>query len=348
MSAKLNPPFVLNLRDSPSTRPLMVRFFTETPPLQIAGLFLVVGVIVGCGLVRWIERLTPKQEDAPAARAWKWGTAIGTGLLFAGFVWLMVVAECQAITEVRPHVFWRYGRIPFHLILLALLVAATGTDFRDYVIPDSIVVTGILAALIGATASGDLQIVHLWVNANLAIPGIQPAHIPKWIGAHPHWHGLAVAVVGLATGAGVTWSVRFVSSLILGEETMGFGDVTLMAMIGAFLGWQPVLMVFVLAPLCGIVVALGVRVTTGRVFVPYGPYLAAATVVVLCSWKWLWTFTFTMGEDEIFSVREMYGDLGGLGILGGIAFGALVLLLGLLRIYRSVPVTRPRNKDSAT
>lgn len=328
----------------------MVEFFTDTDPRQIAGLFFVVGAIVGCGLVRWIERLTPIPSDncesKPKTRLWPWWTAIGTGLLFAAFAWAMIVGECQSITEVRPDAFWKYGRIPFHLIFLALLVAATGTDFRDYVIPDSIVVVGVLAALIGAAATGDLQIVHLWVDANLAVPGFQAAHIPKWIGEYPHWHGIAVVVVGMATGAGITWVVRFVSSLILGEETMGFGDVTLMAMIGAFLGWQPVLMVFVLAPLCGIVVALSVRIVTGRVFVPYGPYLSAATLVVLFGWKWIWTLTISTSEGEILSVRKMYGDLVGLGILGGIAIGALVLLLGLLRIYRSVPVTRPRREDS--
>lgn len=330
---------------------MMVRFFTETSPLQLAGLFYAVGTIFGWFLVAWIERLTPPAVDLPdgakPAGSWKIWTSIGTGLLFAAFVWSMTVWECQTITEVRPHVFWKYGRILFHLVLLALLVAATGTDFREYLIPDAIVVTGVLAALIGATASGDLQIVHLWVDANLAVPGIQPAHIPKWIGAHPHWHGLAVAAMGMLTGAGITWIVRFVSSLILGEETMGFGDVTLMAMIGAFLGWQPVLMVFVLAPLCGIVVAMVVRITTGRVFIPYGPYLSAATLVVLFGWKWIWTFTLSLGgDDELISVRKMYGDLVGLAILGGIAVGALVVLLGLLRIYRSVPVTRPRRDGS--
>eukprot|EP00913_Durusdinium_trenchii_P023396 g21974.t1 len=280
-----------------------------------------------------------------ASARWKWWTSIGTGFLFAAFVWAFVVWECQSITEVRPDAVWKYGRIPFHLILLAMLVAATGTDFREYLIPDEIVVAGLLAALIGATASGDLQMVHLWVDANLAVPGYQAAHIPKWIGEHPHWHGLAVAGAGMLTGAAITWLVRFVSSLILGQETMGFGDVTLMGMIGAFLGWQPILMVFVLAPICGIIVAVVVRITTGRAFIPYGPYLSAAALAVLFGWKWLWTFRIESGGDEILSVRKMYGDLVGLAILGGIAITALIVLLGLLRLYRSVPVTRPRRSE---
>jgi len=53
------------------------------------------------------------------------------------------------------------------------------------------------------------------------------------------------------------WSVRIIGGWSLGREAMGFGDVTLLAMIGTFLGWQACLLVFFLAPFAGIVIGVG-------------------------------------------------------------------------------------------
>ena len=54
-----------------------------------------------------------------------------------------------------------------------------------------------------------------------------------WIKESHHLHGLAWSLAGLAAGAGITWLVREISSRVLGQEALGAGDVTLMAMIGA-------------------------------------------------------------------------------------------------------------------
>ncbi|GAB4144681.1 MAG: hypothetical protein Tsb009_16460 [Planctomycetaceae bacterium] len=354
----------------------MVRFFSQTSPELLAGLFFLIGLVIGHQLIRWVIRLTPRTERSPNPLPFKPSplmhvpllgsilspkrciyrgeniarksllTELGTGILFAGFTWMMMVHRCQFITEVRPDEISQYIRILYHLILFTFLIAATGTDFRDYVIPDRVIVPGILVAIIGATWSGDLQIVHLWVDANQEIPGLQAAYIPGWIAENRHWHGLLVSLTGMMTGAGLTWLVRLVSSFFLGEETMGFGDVTLMAMIGAYLGWQPVLVVFLLAPFCGLFVAVLSRMIAGTAFIPYGPYLSAATVVVLFSWKWIWPFEVQIGTDEIISVRKIFGDLVGLGILIGIALTALAVLLGLLRMYRTIPVSRPQREVS--
>jgi hypothetical protein len=70
---------------------------------------------------------------------------------------------------------------------------------------------------------------------------------------------------------------------------MGFGDVTLMAMIGAFLGWQPCLMIFFGAPFVALLVAVIQAISTGRRDIPYGPYLCAVAVLVIVKWPWFWT-----------------------------------------------------------
>ena len=49
---------------------------------------------------------------------------------------------------------------------------------------------------------------------------------------------LVSAFIGLAVAGGLIWAIRIVGGLVLGQQAMGFGDVTLMCMIGAFLGWQ--------------------------------------------------------------------------------------------------------------
>ncbi|OHB83653.1 MAG: hypothetical protein A2V98_25005 [Planctomycetes bacterium RBG_16_64_12] len=103
---------------------------------------------------------------------------------------------------------------------------------------------------------------------------------------------------------------------------MGFGDVTLMAMIGAFLGWQPCLIVFFLAPFAGLVVGLMSLILRRGPEIPYGPFLCLATLVVLVRWAALWQFT-----EPIFA-------LGGILVL--VLFLCLALMVPLLIVTRMV------------
>jgi prepilin signal peptidase PulO-like enzyme (type II secretory pathway) len=109
-----------------------------------------------------------------------------------------------------------------------------------------------------------------------------------WCLSGIYWHGLLTALVGLAGGGLVVWTVRLVSRWSLGREAMGFGDVTLLAMIGAFVGWQAAVLIFFLAPLAGVVVGLLQLVTTRQTEMAFGPYLCLATVGVMLAWPALW------------------------------------------------------------
>lgn len=249
-------------------------------------------------------------------------------LLFALFAWSVGKQQCQSLTE-GGSIDWIHWRILYHLILITLLIVATGIDFRVYLIPDSITVTGVILGILGATWFGNLQLIPVWINANLEVPRIAGPYIPTWIKEHGHWHGLAWSLAGLAMGGGLTWLVREISSRILGKEALGFGDVTLMAMIGSFVGWQPVLFIFALAPACGIPVAIAARFLTGKTYVPYGPYLSAATLVVLFTWRWLWM-----------PLKYVFGHLPTIGGLAGGALVALAVLLSAIRAFRSIPVSR--------
>ncbi len=96
------------------------------------------------------------------------------------------------------------------------------------------------------------------------------------------------AMLGLAMGGAIVWSIRIVASQALGQEAMGFGDVTLMAMIGAFLGWQPSLIVFALAPFAALVIVVVSLVVTRDNELAFGPYLSLAAIGVLFFWQTIW------------------------------------------------------------
>jgi leader peptidase (prepilin peptidase)/N-methyltransferase len=92
----------------------------------------------------------------------------------------------------------------------------------------------------------------------------------------------------MVTGAGMIWSIRVVGSAVLRREAMGFGDVTLMAMIGAFIGWQPAVIVFFLAPFFGLIVGGLTLLFRGDTEIAYGPFLCLATLVTVVAWRPIW------------------------------------------------------------
>lgn len=260
------------------------------------------------------------------------------GILFAAYAAAVWGFGMHAVPEVQPDGPGQAARIAGHLLLLALLTGCTLTDLREYIIPDAFALPGIGLGILLATASGDSQLMHLWIDWNQAVPDLRGPFIPAWIGTHPHWHGLAWSLTGAAVGAGTVWIIRRLSTLILQQEAMGQGDVTLMAMIGSLFGWQAVILVLALAPVCGVTAGLFVRLITQRSFISFGPWLSMAAVLVLLTWRWLWQLE---ASDE-FSIRKLFGDAPGLGILSAVSVTALALMLAGLRLYRAIPV---RNDD---
>ena len=102
------------------------------------------------------------------------------------------------------------------------------------------------------------------------------------------WRGLLTALLGIAVGGGFIWCIRVVSGVSLGLEAMGFGDVILLGMIGAFLGWQAALLTFFLAPFCAIPLNLVLLLFRGQNQIAFGPYLAAGATLVVVFWAPLW------------------------------------------------------------
>jgi prepilin signal peptidase PulO-like enzyme (type II secretory pathway) len=123
------------------------------------------------------------------------------------------------------------------------------------------------------------------------------------------WDRLFSALMGLAFGGALIWAVRIIAGYALGVEAMGFGDVTLMAMIGAWMGWQPALLVFVFAP-------FGAEIA-------FGPYLSLGALIVLIFWGSLW---HDWAKFDIFGLLGPY-----LLVIGAICLVAMAVMLGIWR-----------------
>lgn len=192
-------------------------------------------------------------------------------------------------------------RFLFHIALVEALLVASFIDFDLRIIPDGVTVPGMIAAFAGAVAIGRLNLVPVFSQnprlieelAFLAPPDLKPFFItgppvPEWIFRYPHLHGLAVAVAGFVVGGGLVWGVRLLGFVLLRREAMGFGDVTLMAMAGAFLGWQPTVVAFFLAPACALVAVILTALIRRDQYIPYGPYLSLGTLLTILGWNVLW------------------------------------------------------------
>jgi len=137
----------------------------------------------------------------------------------------------------------------------AALVLITFIDLEHQIIPDEVTVPGILAGLL---ASGIFPALH---------------HAPSWF-----W-SLWRSLLGAAAGAGTLFAIGVVGKLIFKRDAMGGGDVKLMAMLGAFLGWQMVLLTIFLSSVFGSFVGIFLKIKYKVEEIPYGPYLALGAVV---------------------------------------------------------------------
>ena len=124
---------------------------------------------------------------------------------------------------------------------------------------------------------GLAAIVLVWGLANPAVAT-----------ANHRWESLFSSLVGMAAGGALIWAVRIIGSRALGQEAMGFGDVTLMAMIGAFLGWQSTLIIFFLAPFAALIISVTQWLLTRRRDIAFGPYLCLATCYLIVDWGDMW------------------------------------------------------------
>lgn len=268
--------------------------------------------------------------------------AIAAVLLTVSFVASVLILESQHTPVVLPAEAARSWRLIYHLVLISLLLMITATDARSYYILDWTCWLGMAVGVAGATLSGEFQLVHVWVDWNQEVPQLHGPYIPAWLAEHQHLHGLVWSLSGLLGGVMVTWLTRRIASSVLGIEALGTGDILLMGMIGAFLGWQPTLIAFALAPVFALFIGGAVRAVSNRPALPYGPFLAAGALTTLFAWRPIWMLEVPLtlapdpDRDSIFAIRRFFGDWVSLLVAGCLTGVLFVTLLSLLRLYKSI------------
>ncbi|GCF91446.1 prepilin peptidase [Shewanella sp. M-Br] len=186
------------------------------------------------------------------------------------FGWLMLKGKCAAchapISARYPIIefitgllvatlAWHFGpswQFVFASILTFVLVALTGIDLDEMLLPDQMT----------------LPLIWLGLIINLNHTFASPTD----------------AVIGAAAGYLSLWSIFWLFKILTGKEGMGYGDFKLLAVFGAWLGWQMLPLVILLSSLVGAVVGITMivskRLKQGNP-IPFGPYIAAAGWIAL-------------------------------------------------------------------
>ncbi|MCH2113317.1 MAG: A24 family peptidase [Pirellulales bacterium] len=144
-----------------------------------------------------------------------------------------------------------------------------------------------------------------------------------WWWGETAWMGLLTSLVGMAVSGALIWIVRVVGTAALGREAMGFGDVTLMMMVGTFMGWQAGVVIFFVSPFAGLVVGIVQAVTRNDDVIPYGPFLCLGTLLVIVQWPAIWNAEL----QQLFAAGWL------IPLVLGVCF---VLLGGMLVVWQQI------------
>jgi leader peptidase (prepilin peptidase)/N-methyltransferase len=173
-------------------------------------------------------------------------------------------------------VAWHFGftlECAGALALTWSLIALSGIDLDEQLLPDLITLP------------------LLWLGLGFNLLG-QSADSPLFVGPE-------AAILGAILGYLSLWSVYWGFRLTTGKEGMGYGDFKLLAALGAWMGWQMLLLIITLSAIVGLVFAVGMMLFRGhkrQIPIPFGPYLAIAGFVAL-----LW------GQEIISAYKSISG-----------------------------------------
>ncbi|MGE0393322.1 MAG: A24 family peptidase [Vicinamibacterales bacterium] len=238
------------------------------PAWLVAGLAGLLGLVVGSFLNVCIYRLPRGQSIVwPGSRCGACGRTLRWYENVPVLSWLVLRGRCRtcraAISATYPAVEAATGvlflggylvhglhpLLPVRLTFASLLVVLFVIDLRHRILPDRITLSGIAIGL----------------GASVALPP-----------------GPASAFAGAALGGGLLWAISEGYFRLRGREGLGFGDVKMLAMIGAFLGWELTLLTLFVASLAGSVAGLALIATRRgdlQSALPFGTFLTIGALV---------------------------------------------------------------------
>jgi len=168
---------------------------------------------------------------------------------------------------------WRYPLVEALTgTLFAMTVAQFGVTLRT---------TFLLAFLCGLVVVSFIDLDHQIIPNAITLPGIPLGFLAGLLLGEPP---LLDRVIGTLMGAGFLYLVLFYGGALYGQEAMGEGDLNLIALVGAFLGWKAVALTILLGCLFGSAVGLAliaVRRLGRRQHIPFGPFLSLGAMVAL-------------------------------------------------------------------
>ncbi len=160
------------------------------------------------------------------------------------------VELCMAmLTMALFHSFGLSFSFFFYFCFLAALLVIIFIDLHHQIIPDSISFPGIIIGFAGSFVNPDVT----WQQSGL----------------------------GILIGGGILYAIALGYFLLTKRDGMGGGDIKLLAMIGAFLGWQSLLYVVFASSLTGSIIGILVMIRYGRgskMRIPFGPFLAVSAM----------------------------------------------------------------------
>ncbi|MGH7254790.1 MAG: prepilin peptidase [Nitrospirales bacterium] len=234
-------------------------------------LTFVYGLLVGSFLNVCIHRL-PRRESlwSPRSRcpACRTPIAVRDNIPLFSYLWLKGrCRSCQApisprypLIEVANGlgwvlILWRFGfdwSSAVYALLFSALLAVSFIDLEHLIVPDLITLPGIVLGFLCAATVLPVG----WIDSML----------------------------GILVGGGLLWGLAWISPYVFGKEGMGGGDIKLLAMIGAFLGWQPTLLTVMVGAVLGSVVGISLiaaKVMQRDQYLPFGPFLALGALFSL-------------------------------------------------------------------
>lgn len=182
------------------------------------------------------------------------------------FSWLWLKGRCR---HCQQSISWRYPLLEL-LMGLSWALLAWRYGFSPLLLEALVLVSWLWILSLIDLETGLLPNV-------LTFPGMFIGLLFSW------WLGDVLSgVIGLVAGYGFFWLIAKVYLWLTGREGMGYGDFKLLAMLGAFMGWQALPFIVFLSSLTGALIGSALLLLSGkgmRVEIPFGPYLAAAGMI---------------------------------------------------------------------
>jgi len=168
--------------------------------------------------------------------------------------------------------------LPFDLAFVAALIALIFIDADHMILPNAITYPGILFALMSRIAVPYLA----GASALDDLPGL----IERFPPTLPMWSvSLIGAAIGALVGGGSLWLMGFVWQKLRGVEAMGLGDVKMIFMVSAYLGWRLAILTILIAVFSGSLAGIAVMLRRGgrnlQMMLPFGIFLGIGAIATI-------------------------------------------------------------------